>query len=107
MNAQLSFDDSLADLRRRVQERSILPLDLSRELQQVADGHMQITCFSDYHTGGSEWKIEHDRYNQIAHLLFQAREPHLAHLILQNWWMALGIEQQRTKHRYPLAAPTF
>lgn len=107
MNAQLSFDDSLADLRRRVQERSILPLDLSRELQQVADRHMPITCFSDYHSGGSEWKIAHDRYNQVAHLLFQAREPHLAHLILQNWWMALGIEQQRTKHRYPLAAPTF
>lgn len=107
MNAQLSFDDSLADLRRRVQERSILPLDLSRELQQVADRHMPINCFSDYHSGGSEWKIAHDRYNQVAHLLFQAREPHLAHLILQNWWMALGIEQQRTKHRYPLAAPTF
>lgn len=107
MNAYSSFDDALSELGKRAQERSILPLNLSRELQRLADHYMPINCFNDYHSGGSQWQLAHNRYNQIAHLLFQVREPHLAHLILQNWWMALGIEQQRTKHRYPLAAPTF
>lgn len=107
MNTLSSFDNSVAELSKRVQERSILPLELSRELQRLAEHYMPINCFADYHNGGSNWKIAHDRYNQLAHLLFQAREPHLAHLILQNWWIALGIEQQETKKRYPLAAPTF
>lgn len=107
MNITSSFDDSLADLRKRVQEQRILPLDLSRELQQVAEQYMPIACFRDYHTLGSQWKIARDRYNQIADLLLEARQPHLAHLILQNWWKDLVREQHRTKQRYPLAAPTF
>lgn len=106
MNEQSSFEDSLAALKKRVNKRDILPLELLMEVQHLVELHVPISAFADYCSGGQQWQTAHNRYNQIAQLLFHAREPHVAHRLMHDWWIGLSIEQFTTRQRYPLAAPT-
>lgn len=106
MKIPSSFSTAFSDLVAQAQAYQLLPLDLMRALQQLADLHLSIAAFEDYHDKGEQWELARSGYNAIGELFFQLRRPHLAHRVMQNWWIALGAEQQRTGRRYPLAAPT-
>lgn len=106
MSTSPTFASELAELAAKAKANTLLPLGLARALQQLIDSHFPIEAFNDYHEGGAQWKEAQNGYDAIGTLFFQLQRPHLAHRVMQNWWVSLGIEQQHSGRRYPLAAPT-
>lgn len=95
--------DTLANA---VEQHRIAPLDLYGQLQKLVEQHIPLSRFDDYAKGGSEWQRAREDYIALTNLLLQAQMHHIAHLMLQDWWSAMGIAQQQTGRQYPLSIPS-